>query len=130
MSADEARTVLIVEDSEDDRVFLRAVLEHGGYAVIEATDGEAAVRTARQERPDAVIVDIQLPGIDGWETSRRIKADPLTARIPVLALSLFEIERERMKVSRCDAYMPKPVTPQQLIGAVESMLGKRSASSS
>ena len=82
------RTVLIVEDSDDARYFMRLALEQLGYLIVEAENGAKAVEVAESERPDIILMDLSLPIMDGWEATRRLKADTRTANIPVVALTL------------------------------------------
>ncbi len=81
------KTVLLVEDNEDNRIVYATVLEHFGYRVLEATDGAEGVRLAREQRPDVVLMDISIPVIDGWQATSMLKEDPRTNAIPVIALT-------------------------------------------
>ena len=80
-------TVLLVEDNEDNLAIYTAILTHSGYSVIVATDGEAALAAVRERRPGLILMDVSIPKIDGWEVTRRLKADPATAEIPIVALT-------------------------------------------
>jgi CheY-like chemotaxis protein len=80
-------TVLLVEDDRDNRAIYRTILEHSGYLVIEAEDGETGVQLARQHRPALVLMDISIPVLDGWAATRILKSDPATAAIPIIALT-------------------------------------------
>lgn len=114
--------VLVVEDTPEDRLFLYAVLTHSGYTVVEAEDGETGVILAREVRPDLVVMDIQLPGIDGWEAMRRIKADPATADIPILGLTIHSFDPSRGGEDAFDGYMKKPILPKVLVDQVRALL--------
>jgi CheY-like chemotaxis protein len=116
------RTVLVVEDTPEDRLFLKAVLTHSGYTVVEAQDGEAGVTLAREVKPDLVVMDIQLPGIDGWEAMRRIRADPSTAAIPILGLTIHSFDPSRGGEEAFDGYMKKPILPKMLADHVKALL--------
>src|SRR5690606_74689 len=87
MTDTEKRTVLLVEDNEDNRTVYRTILEHFGYQVIEARNGEDGVRTARETIPDLILMDISIPVIDGWEATKILKNDPTTSHIPIIALT-------------------------------------------
>jgi CheY-like chemotaxis protein len=121
-----ATTVLIVEDNEDNRIIYRTFLEHHGYVVLEASDGEAGVRSVREHRPDIVLMDISMPVLDGHEATKILKADPATASIPVVALTANAMTEDRRlaKEAGCDSYLPKPAEPRQVLAEVQRMLGE------
>ena len=125
MSDDSMKTVLLVEDNEDNLVVYRTILEHVGYAVIEARDGEEGVSRARSERPDIILMDISIPKIDGWEATGQLKADDATAAIPIIALTAHALEEDRVKAMRagCDGYLAKPVEPRRVVQEVEKYIG-------
>jgi CheY-like chemotaxis protein len=116
------RLVLIADDNEDNRIVFAAILEHSGYAVLSATHGAEAVDQARQHAPDLVLLDIAMPGMDGWEAIGILKADESTASIPVLAVSAFDIQEERVSGAGFCAFVRKPVEPRALLGAVTRCL--------
>lgn len=122
-------TVLIVEDNEDNRIIYRAFLEHHGYAVLEAPDGEAGVRSARENRPDIVLMDISMPVLDGHEATKMLKADPVTASIPVVALTAYAMAEDRRLAEEagCDSYLAKPAEPRQVLAEVQRMLAQAQA---
>lgn len=127
MTAEEPRiTVLIVEDNEDNRVIYRTFLEHHGYRVLEACDGEAGVRSVREHRPDIVLMDISMPVLDGYEATKILKADPATASIPVVALTAHAMAEDRHRAAEagCDSYLAKPAEPRQVLAEVRRMLGE------
>lgn len=119
------KTVLLVEDNEDNRVIYRVMLEHSGYTVLEAADGGEGIRQARQMRPDAVLMDVSIPVIDGWEATRILKQDPATAAIPIIALTAHAMEQDREKALSlgCDGYLAKPVEPRRVVEEVERVIG-------
>lgn len=120
-------TILLVEDNEDNRTIYRTILEHAGYRLLEAVDGEEAMRSARELRPDLVLLDISIPRVDGWEVTRVLKADPATAAIPVIALTAHALEADRVRAAEagCDGYLVKPIEPRAVLHAVEQFLARR-----
>src|SRR5256886_17592693 len=117
-----ARGILVVEDDVGSRRIVTKVLSAEGYEVIEVATGDAAVAAVHAQRPDLIIMDLALPGMDGWEASRRIKAAPDSADIPIVALTAFAMrgDEERARAAGCDAYVPKPCRPQTLREVVRS----------
>jgi two-component system cell cycle response regulator DivK len=122
-----AARVLVVEDDLDNRRIVVKVLTSAGHQMLEATDGASAIAVARREHPDVIIMDLALPGMDGWEASRRLKADPETADIPIIALTAFAMrgDEERAREAGCDAYLSKPCRPQAIRDAVQRFLERR-----
>ncbi len=119
-----SRTVLVIEDQEDNRRIVRDLLSSKGFEIIEATDGLAGVEAAERHRPDLILMDIQLPGIDGYEATRRIKADPALAQIPVIAVTSYALSGDEQKAlaAGCDDYMAKPYSPRELLAKIEQFL--------
>jgi CheY-like chemotaxis protein len=117
-------TVLVIEDNPLNRKLVRDVLGHAGYRVLEAADAEQGIAAARAERPDLVLMDIQLPGIDGIEALGRLRADEATAAIPVAALTAqaMKADRERFLAAGFDGYLEKPVSVPALPGQVEALI--------
>ena len=117
-------TVLVIEDNPLNRKLVRDVLGHAGYRVLEAADAEQGIAAARAERPDLVLMDIQLPGIDGIEALGRLRADEATAAIPVAALTAqaMKDDRERFLAAGFDGYLEKPVSVPALPGQVEALI--------
>jgi len=117
--------ILVVEDTEDNRRIVRDLLSSAGYDILEATDGEAGVAMARTHKPDLVLMDIQLPVIDGYEATRRIKADPALAHIPILAVTSYALSGDEAKTraAGCDGYIAKPFSPRELLGKVRGLIG-------
>ncbi len=120
-------TILLVEDNEMNRDMLSRRLQRRGYDVIAAVDGEEGVALARAEAPDVVIMDLSLPGIDGWEATRRLKESPETKPIPVLALTAHAMagDRERALEAGCDDFDTKPIDLPRLLAKVEALLESR-----
>ncbi len=117
--------ILLVEDNEMNRDMLSRRLEKRGYDVILATDGEEGVARARSDAPDVILMDMSLPGIDGWEATRRIKAAAQTNGIPVLALTAHAMsdDREKALQAGCDDFDTKPIDLPRLLAKVEALLG-------
>ena len=113
--------VLVVEDNERNMKLFRDVLQASGYRTLEATTGEQAVELATEHRPDLVLMDIQLPDIDGVEALDRLRADERTASVPVLALTAqaMEGDRERFLAAGFDGYLSKPVNIADLVSTVK-----------
>ena len=119
------KRILVVEDQEDLRGVLRDLLAGSGYAVIEAADGQAGVEKAQAEKPDLILMDIQLPVLDGYDAMRRIKADPSLAGARIIAVSSFAMkgDEEKARAAGCDAYVTKPYSPLQLLRIIRGFLG-------
>ena len=116
--------ILYVEDNDDNVYVLRNRLGRLGFEVVIASDGEEGVRMAASERPDLILMDLSLPLIDGWEATRRLKADPHVAGIPVLALSSHAMagDRERALAAGCDEYETKPIDFARLLAKIRALL--------
>jgi two-component system cell cycle response regulator DivK len=121
-----APVVLIVEDNERNLKLVRDVLGHAGYGTLEACDAEQGIALARSHRPDLILMDIQLPGIDGVEALGRLRADAATAPIPVVALTAFAMkdDRERFLAAGFRDYLEKPVSVRELPGRVQALIGE------
>jgi two-component system, cell cycle response regulator DivK len=119
-----SRRILVVEDQEDNRRIIRDLLTSVGYQLIEAHDGEAGVRLAAAERPDLILMDIQLPVLDGYEATRQIKADPLLRSIPLIVVTSYALSGDDAKAEAagCDAYVAKPFSPRQLLATIRRFL--------
>jgi two-component system, cell cycle response regulator DivK len=120
------KRILVVEDQEDLRGVLRALLTGSGYEMLEAADGQAGVRKAKSERPDLILMDIQMPVLDGYEATRLIKADPALRTTPVIAVSSFAMkgDEEKARAAGCDHYVTKPYSPMQLLRIIQGYLGE------
>jgi two-component system cell cycle response regulator DivK len=118
------KRVLIVDDNEDNRQILIDLLSANGFQVLEAVTGVDAVDVAQREAPDLVLMDIQLPGIDGHEATRRIKAIPALARTPVIAVTSYALAGDDRKAvdAGCDGYITKPYSPRALLAQVRAVL--------
>ena len=118
------KRILMVEDSEDNRQIIRDLMESVGYDLIEAEDGAAAVAMATEHRPDLILMDIQLPVMDGYEACRRIKADPELRHIPIIAVTSYALsgDETKTKAAGCDAYVAKPFSPRQLLAKMNEFL--------
>ena len=116
--------ILYVEDNEDNIYMLTRRLGRKGYEVLVATDGKTGVEMASSERPELVLMDLNLPVLDGWEATRRLKAAPETKSIPVIALSAFAMagDRDRAIEAGCDDYVSKPIDFKLLYSKIESIL--------
>ena len=126
------KRILIVEDQEDNRKILRDLLTSVGYELVEATTGEEGVALAEKERPDLILMDIQLPGLDGYEATRRIKANPALRHIPIIAVTSYALSGDEVKAREagCDAYVTKPFSPRALLAKVREYLPAGAAGSS
>ena len=118
-------TILIVEDNELSRDMLSRRLRRRGYEVLTAIDAEVGLDIAVRDRPNLILMDMSLPRIDGWEATRRLKADPQTQAIPVIALTAHAMngDRESALEAGCDDYDTKPVELPRLLGKIERLLG-------
>ncbi|HUG76056.1 MAG TPA: response regulator [Burkholderiales bacterium] len=116
--------VLIVEDNEKNMKLARDVLQAKGYATLEAVTGEEGVKLARERKPDLVLMDIQLPGINGIEAFRQIRGDPDTARIPVVALtaSVTPTDRSQITAAGFDAFIGKPINLKEFVETVKRLV--------
>jgi two-component system cell cycle response regulator DivK len=118
------KRVLVVEDDTDNRRIVVKVLTVDGYDVVEAVDGEEALDMVGRKRPDLILMDLALPGLDGWEATRRLKADAATKSIPVVALTAFAMrgDEERARAAGCDDYLAKPARPAAIRAVVKRYL--------
>jgi CheY-like chemotaxis protein len=114
-----------VDDHEDSRIIYRTALRHAGFTVVECTDGESAVRCARQEGPGPVLTDLSLPVLDGWEATRMLKADERTRHIRIVALTANALvaDRARARELSFDGFLTKPITPRRVVSEIESQFG-------
>jgi CheY-like chemotaxis protein len=121
--------LLLVEDNEMNRDMLSRRLARRGYQVVIAEDGEVGIRLAASEAPALILMDLSLPGLDGWEAVRRIKADAATRGIPVIALTAHAMagDRERALDAGCDDFDTKPVELERLLGKIAALLGRSPA---
>jgi len=118
--------ILVTEDNEDNRHILRDLLTSAGYEVIEAVTGEEGVRLAETRRPDLILMDVQLPGFDGYEATRRIKGNLALRQIPVIAVTSYALSGDDVKAREagCDAYVAKPFSPRDLLVKIRECLAQ------
>jgi len=130
MTGSRDRTVLIVEDNEDNRIVYSTILRHHGFRVSEALDGEEGIAKARRELPDLILMDISIPVIDGWEVTRQLKGESSTRHIPVIALTAHAMpgDRERALDVGCDGYLAKPCEPRAVLAEVNRLIAAARAS--
>jgi CheY-like chemotaxis protein len=117
--------ILLVEDNEMNRDMLSRRLQRRGYEMLIAVDGESGLALTRSDAPALVLMDMSLPGIDGWEVTRQLKADPATRAIPVIALTAHAMagDREQALAAGCDDFDIKPIDLDRLLGKIEALLG-------
>ena len=118
------KRILVVEDQEDNRQILRDLLANAGYEMIEAEDGQQALTQAAKHKPDLILMDIQLPLLDGYEATRRIKADPALNAIPIIVVTSYALsgDEEKAQAAGCDAYVAKPFSPRALLAKIREYL--------
>ncbi len=121
--------ILLVEDNELNRDMLSRRLQRKGYEVIVAVDGEQGVNASRAESPDLVLMDMSLPVIDGWEATRRLRAEEATRGLPIIALTAHAMPGDERKAleAGCDDYDTKPIDLPRLLGKIEALLQRKSA---
>jgi two-component system cell cycle response regulator DivK len=119
-----SKTILYVEDNEANRKIVRLLLKNTSYQLIEAYDGEEGVATAREKKPDLILMDIQLPKISGMEAIRRIRADAEMAHTPIIAITSFALsgDDQKAKEAGATAYLAKPYSPRDLLALIRSMV--------
>jgi two-component system, cell cycle response regulator DivK len=119
-----SKCILVVEDQADNRQIVRDMLTTTDYEMIEAWDGEAALTMVASKRPDLILMDIQLPGIDGYEVTRRIKASPDLKAIPIIVVTSYALsgDEEKARTAGCDAYIAKPYSPRELLSKIHEYL--------
>ena len=117
-----SKRILVVEDQEDNRQIIRDMLAATDYEITEAENGEQALEAVAKQRPDLILMDIQLPSIDGYEVTRRIKADPALRSIPIIAVTSYALsgEEQKARAAGCDEYVPKPYSPRQLLAKIRA----------
>ena len=119
-----SKTILVVEDQEDNRQILRDLLASAGFRMIEAWDGKQALTVARSQQPDLILMDIQLPILDGYEATRSIKRDPELKHIPIIAVTSYALsgDETRAREAGCDAYVAKPYSTRHLLAKIGQLL--------
>lgn len=118
------KRILVVEDEEDNRRIMHDLLVSAEFEVLEANSGDKGVALARSERPDLILMDIRLPGFDGFEATRRIKAQADLREIPIIAVTSYAMSDDNTKAieAGCDAYLSKPVSPRKLLEKVREFM--------
>lgn len=120
-----SKRILYIEDNFQNKRLVRKILKSRGYTVLEADDGYTGIEMAKNEMPDMIFMDINIPGIDGIEATQIIKSDPSTASIPIIALTANAMrgDRERFIAAGCDDYRPKPISTSDLLDVVQQYIG-------
>ena len=118
------KRILVVEDNEINMYLIRFILTKNGYEVLEAESGEKGVELAIKEKPDLIIMDIQLPGIDGHETTKRIRASEAEGAVPIVALTSYAMagDRDKSLSAGCTGYIEKPINPETFMAEIEKYL--------
>ena len=129
MSHGDRLTILLVEDFDDARELYSTCLRSSGYEVIEAVTGIDAIALARSSSPDLILMDLLLPGLDGWQATAELKSDPRLKHVPIVALTAHALSDERERIARlgCDGFLAKPCLPPDLIRTVDRILGRQTA---
>jgi two-component system, cell cycle response regulator DivK len=119
-----SKRILMIEDTEDNRQIVRDLIASAGYELIEAQDGARGVAMASEHKPDLILMDIQLPVMDGYEATRRIKSDAELRHIPVIAVTSYALSGDEAKARQagCDGYISKPFSPRQLLAKIRELL--------
>jgi len=119
-----SKVILVIEDQEDNRRIMRDLLTSVNYDIIEAVTGQEGVRSAETHRPDLILMDIQLPDFDGYEATRRIKANPALSSIPIIVVTSYALSGDDTKAfaAGCDAYVSKPFSPRVLLKKIQEFL--------
>ena len=117
------KRILVVEDQEDNRQIVRDLLTANDYEMTEAENGEEALAAVAKDRPDLILMDIQLPVMDGYEATRRIKADPSLSSIPIIAVTSYALsgDEEKARAAGCNDFVPKPYSPRQLLAKISGV---------
>ena len=120
--------VLVIEDNPSNMTLATFLLESAGHSVLGATDAEAGMVLAHEELPDLILMDIQLPGIDGLEATRRIRASKKSASIPIIAITSYAMsgDRERLLAEGCSGYIEKPINPETIMAELNTFLAEKS----
>lgn len=118
------KRILVVEDQEDNRQIIRDMLSATDYKITEAENGEEALAAVAKQRPDLILMDVQMPIMDGYEATRRIKSDPALRAIPIIAVTSYALsgDEKKARAAGCDDYVPKPYSPRQLLAKIREHL--------
>ena len=121
-----SQCILVVEDQEDNRQILRDLLGNAGYELTEAENGEEAIAAVDRRRPDLILMDIQLPLMDGYEATRRIRTNPDLKSVPIIAVTSYALSGDEAKAlaAGCDGYVTKPYSPRDLLAKVRTYLAE------
>ncbi|MCD6082233.1 response regulator [candidate division WOR-3 bacterium] len=121
--------ILVVEDEPEIRILVKTILEKAGYSVVEAEDGEAALRLVNEEEPDLVLLDVMIPGIEGWEVCRRIRENEATRRIPIIMVTVRTTDEDIQRSVECgaNAHINKPFDQRELLDTIKKLLGETSS---
>jgi two-component system cell cycle response regulator DivK len=120
-----SKRILVVEDQEDSRRILRDLLSSADYEMTEAVNGEQALAAVAKQRPDLILMDIQMPVLDGYEATRRIKADPALKDVPIIVVTSYASsggDEVKARAAGCDDFVPKPFSPRQLLARIRKLL--------
>lgn len=119
--------ILVVEDNADNLALVKFLLERNGYNVFTAGNGLEALRVARENHPDLLLLDLAIPELDGWATARALKADPATADIPIIALTAYTMpgDQQRALEAGCQGFIPKPINVVSFIREIADLLGEK-----
>ncbi len=119
-----AKRILVIEDHEENRRIMQDLLASAGYEILEAVTGEEGVAMADTQRPDLILMDIQLPGLDGYEATRRIKGNPALRQIPIIAVTSYALSGDDLKAmdAGCDGYVAKPFSPRELLAKIREFI--------
>jgi two-component system cell cycle response regulator DivK len=119
-----SKCILVVEDQEDNRQILRDLLRNAGYELVEAENGEEAIAAVIRRLPDLILMDIQLPIMDGYEATRRIRTNPGLKSVPIIAVTSYALagDEEKALAAGCDGYICKPYSPRDLLAKVRAYL--------
>jgi two-component system cell cycle response regulator DivK len=114
------KCILVVEDQEDNRRILRDLLTTSGYELVEAEDGEQALAMAERQRPDLILMDVQIPVFDGYEVTRRLKANPALRDIPIIVVTSYALsgDESKARAAGCNGYVSKPYSTRQLLAKI------------
>ncbi len=126
------RTILVIEDNEQNRYLIGYLLEKSGYVVQAAISGPIGIQMAGEVMPDLILLDIQLPGMDGYAVARALRADPKVRHISIVAVTSYAMlgDREKAMAAGCDGYIEKPIDPDTFVGEIERFLPKRKENAS
>ncbi|MEE9584270.1 MAG: response regulator [Candidatus Brocadiales bacterium] len=122
------KTALVIEDNADNMELITLILEQNGYKVLKAETGQQGFDVALEARPDFILLDIQLPDMDGLEVLRKIRSSEIDGDIPVIAVTSYAMvgDREKMMAAGCNGYIEKPIDPEKIIGQIREIIGEKS----